>query len=91
MVQQIADAPVQAPTFAQQLVVAVAKFSAQLGALNTARGGVTTAAEGKASAQTQLVSALQVEKEAVASEAQVSDLAIAARDEVVVILQAWVP
>ena len=91
MVQQVVDAPVQAPTFAQLLVVAVAAFSTQLGALNTARGGVTAAAEGKVSAQTQLSSALQVEKEAVASEAQVSDLAIAARDEVVVILQAWTP
>ena len=91
MVQQIADAPVEAPTFAQQLVVAVAKFSTQLGALNAARGGVTTAAEGKASAQTQLASAQQVEVEAVASESEVEDLAVAARDAVVVILQAWAP
>ena len=96
MVQQVNTQPaevvvVETPTFAQLLVVAVAAFSSQLGALNTARGGVTAAADSKVSAQTQLSSALQVEKEAVASEAQVSDLAIAARDEVVVILQAWTP
>ena len=91
MVQQADPIVLEVPTFAQSLVIAVAAFSAQLGALSTARGGVTTAAEGKASAQTQLTSAQEVEKEAVASEAQVKDLALAARDEVVVILQGWTP
>ena len=91
MVQQADPVVVETPTFAQSLVIAVAAFSTQLGALSTARGGVTTAAEGKVSAQTQLTSAQEVEKEAVASEAQVKDLAIAARDEVVVILQGWTP
>ena len=82
---------VEVPTFAQSLQVAVSAFSIQLGALNTARGGVTAAFEGKVSAQTQLASALETEKVAAASETQVEDLAIAARDEVVVILQAWAP
>ena len=85
------QAVIETPTFAQTLQSAVSAFSAQVGALNTARGGVTAAADGKAAAQTQLASALVVETEAVASEAVVSKSAMAARDEVVVILQAWMP
>ena len=92
MVQQVTTQTVElAPTFAQALVVAVAAFSAQLGALNTARGGVTAAADSKVTAQTALASAEQVELDAVASESEVEDLAVAARDAVVVILQAWAP
>ena len=87
MVQQV----VEVPTFAQSLQKAVAAFGTQLGALNTARGGVTAAGESKAATEAQLTSDQQVEKEAVASEAQISGMAVAARDDVVVILQAWTP
>ena len=78
-------------TFAQWLQGAVSAFSTQVGALNIARGGVTSAADSKLAAQTQLASAQVVEKEAMASEAQVSESAMAARDEVVAILQSWNP
>ena len=82
---------VEVPTFAQSLQVAVSAFSTQLGALNTARGGVTAAGDSKVAAQTSLVSAQQVETDAVANESEVEDLAVAARDAVVVILQKWAP
>ena len=95
MVQQVntqpAEVVVETPTFAQLLVIAVAAFSAQLGALNTARGGVTASEDSKVAAQTQLASALQTEKEATASEQLVRDAAIVARDNVVAVLQAWTP
>ena len=79
------------PTFAQALQSAVSAFSTQLGALNTVRFGVLEAVDSKAAARTQLESAQMVEEEAVASEAQVSESAMAARDEVVAILQSWNP
>ena len=91
MVQQADPVVVETPTFAQSLQSAVSKFSTQLGALNTARGAVTAAADSKAAAQIQLTSAQEVEKEAGVSESTVEDSAVAARDEVVVILQAWTP
>ena len=89
MVQQVNGQPVE--TFAQSLQAAVSAFSTQLGALNTARGGVTAAADSKIAAQTQLASAQEVEKQAVASETTEEDSAVLARDKVVVILQAWAP
>ena len=78
-------------TFAQALQSAVSALVAEVGTLNTARGGVEAAAENVALAETQLLSAQSGKREAGANVTRISQSALLARDEVVSILQSWNP
>ena len=82
---------VDVQTFAQALQGAVSEFTAQVGALNTAHGGVSAAADSVVAAEVQIASARSEERGAIATHAEASKAALTARDEVVEILQSWTP
>ena len=101
MVQQVVNTPpvdpppaevvVETMTFAQTVQASVLAFSTQMSALKTARGSVNEASESKVAAQTQLTSAEEGHTTAMESAADAAKLALTARDDLVTVLQSWVP
>ena len=78
-------------TFAQALQDAISEFTAGVSSLNGAKGRVSEAEDGEAMAQTQLESARETRAYTVNTLAETSQVAMAARDNLVSILQSWTP